>query len=63
MNNEIITWDAFKGFAGAYALPIMYVEYGNKYDIAVYVSGVRHFYVMHKSDTVDVAELLSMEEL
>jgi len=46
----------------AYALPIMYVEYDNKYDIAVYVSGVRHNYIMHKSDTVDVAELLSMEE-
>jgi len=58
--NRVDTWDAFKSFKEAYDLPIYYIQYENKYDIAVYISGVRHYYIMHNEDTEDVVELLAM---
>lgn len=58
----IYTWETFKQFASAYSLPIYYIEYDNKYDVAVYLGGVRHNYIMGKDNADEVAELLAIPQ-
>lgn len=54
---NIYGWDELKKFASDYDLVVYAIEYSNRYDVAVYVGGVRHFYVMDKRETTEVAEL------